>query len=188
MMISMLAVFLLAADAAPPPVRFYLGAGFSLVHTDAQQFAPSAISTRPDGVGFSLEAEVEVQRRFFVATSVVIAQGVSAGSGPDAFAPTIVSGRAGLLLLRTAVAPYVAAGAGWLRELLPDGDDPPNQLNASGPALLAEVGVQATPAWSFGKGIVYLQLLDPLFDSPLSPGHATPSVKLCWLGGARLLF
>ena len=173
--------------AAPSQPDFHFGAGASWVHIGAEQYCCSRPAGRPDGLGLSLEGQLDYGR-FFLAASVAFAQGVLAGQGTDVWAPQMAIGRIGYLLLDAPVAPYLAAGAGWLRELLPDGDSPPNMLEGSGGALLAEAGVQAWRGWRNGRAVAFVHLLQPLFSDPASPGHPTPSTKTCWQAGLRILY
>ena len=108
--------------------------------------------------------------------------------GVGGWGPAIVSGRAGIFLLETPVAPYLSAGVAWMREILADGDSPANSLEASGAAVLLEAGVTAFRTAPHGRAVVCAQLLEPLFGDPLSPGHPSPTTRFCVLGGLRLLF
>jgi hypothetical protein len=94
----------------------------------------------------------------------------------------------GVYLLNATFSPYLAAGAGFLRETLLDGDAPPNAIEASGAAVLAEAGLSGPRSWRAGRVNAYFQVLQPLFDDPPSPGHMPPSTKTCLLTGIRLFY
>ena len=168
--------------AEPPAGTWFFGLGLSSVHTPDQRFiggftAPSF----PNGLGLSLEAQIE-SRRFFAAATVLSAAQV------DGFALTSIAGRVGWFVLDGEVTPYLAAGAGWLQEYFGDGDAPPNLLAADGVALLGEVGVEAFRDARFFRAIGYLQGLWPQFEVSPYHLHATPVTKNCLLFGVRLLF
>jgi hypothetical protein len=192
---SMLAVIagLLMASADAPKIQFYFGAGAGWAHTNAQEFccagpAPISVPSRPDGLALSLEGQVEFGR-LFAATSLVFVQDVTRDTG---WALGMATGRFGVYLLDTTFSPYLAAGAGFLRELLRDADTPSNALEASGAAILAEAGVAGPRSWRVGKAEAYFQILQPLFDDPVSPSstaaRATPTTKLCLLTGIRIFY
>ena len=166
---------LLAVDA--PARGWFVGVGLSAVHTPPQNFG-GALSAHsgPQGLGLSLEGQVE-SRRFFAAATVLFAG-----------EPTAVSGRVGWFMLDLPVTPYLAVGAGWLREVSEDGDSPPNIVGASGAAVLAEAGVAGPRNVHFLRAIGYVQILKPLFGAPSDPSHIPPSPKTCLMGGIRLLF
>src|SRR5471030_2174433 len=184
-MLGLVAVFFLLAADAPKTPQFFFGAGVGWTHTGSQDF-PSCCSTSsaPDGLALSLEAQVEYGR-FFAAASFVFAQNANTA---DDWVPGMVTGRLGIYLLNTAFSPYLAAGGGFLREVLRDGDAPPNAVAASGAAVLAEAGLSGLRSWRAGRVNAYVQVLQPLFDDPPSPGHQPPSTKTCLLTGIRLFY
>jgi hypothetical protein len=175
-MSGLMAAVLLLAE---PQLSVHGGASVGFIHVGAQQFGDS----KPNGLNLSLEGQAEYGH-FFFGASAVFGQGVTTS---EQLAPAVVSGKFGLFLLNDPIAPYVAVGAGWLRELLADGDLPPNPIRVSGAALLAEVGVEGSRSWTAGRLIVYLQFLKPVFEDPHSSIHSSPTTGTCWLGGVRLL-
>src|SRR5437016_5966760 len=94
--------------------------------------------------------------RFLVAGTVMFAE-------PNWELAT-ANARFGIFLLNGPISPYIAAGAGWLREVSPDGDLPPKILTLEGLALLGEVGIAAFRDWRFGRLNGYLQVLQPCSD------------------------
>ena len=168
--------------AEPPAGTWFFGLGLSSVHTPDQRFmgrgtAPSF----PNGLGLSLEAQIE-SRRFFAAATLLFSP------QPGGSAVSSIAGRVGWFVLDGEVTPYLAAGAGWLQESFGDGDAPPNWLAADGVALLGEVGVEAFRDARFFRAIGYVQGLWPQFEVPPYVLHAAPVTKSCLLFGVRLLF
>ena len=178
---GLVAVFFMLAADVPKTPQFFFGAGVGWAHAGSQDF-PSCCGTGsgPDGLALSLEAQIEYGR-FFAAASLVFAQNLTTESG-------MVTGRLGVYLLNATFSPYLAAGAGFLRETLLDGDAPPNAIEASGAAVLAEAGLSGLRSWRAGRVNAYVQVLQPLFDDPPSPGHQPPSTKTCLLAGIRLFY
>src|SRR5512140_1972006 len=107
------------------------------------------------------------------------------GTGTE---PASASARVGFFVLPTPISPYVAVGAGWLRQSLPDGDSPPNLLTADGAALIGEAGVSGLRDRDIGRVTAYVQIQQPLFDAPPDPLHSPPVTKLIFLAGLRLFF
>ena len=167
--------------AEPPAGTWFFGLGLSSVHTPDQRFSGGFTAPSfPNGLGLSLEAQVE-SRRFFAAATVLYAPQLG-------YAVSSIAGRVGWFVLDGEVTPYLAAGAGWLQEYFGDGDAPPNWLAADGVALLGEVGVEAFRDARFFRAIGYLQVLWPQFEVPPYALHAAPVTKKCLLFGVRLLF
>jgi len=175
------AVALAALLSAELSIHFGMGAG--AIHTPGQDFhfQGGPWPSKPDGLAISLELQVEYGYVFGASTLVFASMNNSSE-------PVAASVRAGLFLLPTTAAPYVAVGVGWLNQLLQDGDSPPNLLAADGAALLAEVGVTGPRHWTDGRANVYAQIQKPLFDAPPDPYHTPPVTKPVYLAGIRLFF
>ena len=161
-------------------LSIHFGLGFSAVHTPDQEVGTRAASY-PRGLGLSLEAQAEAGS-FYAAGTVLFAP---MGSGTELAS---ASARIGLFVLPTAISPYLAVGAGWLRQSLPDGDLPPNLLAADGAALIGEVGVAGLRDRDIGRVTAYVQIQQPLFDAPPDPLHSPPATKLVFLAGLRVFF
>lgn len=161
-------------------LALHIGVGAGVIHTPAQSW-PWPSPSQPDGFADSLEVELESER--FFAASTVLFSDIRGSSQPVS-----ASLRGGIYLAPWLVAPYVAVGAGWLHQLLEDGDGPPNAFEVDGVAALAEVGLMASPRWAFGRVNAYAQIQQPLFGSPSDPYHTPPETKLAYLAGVRLFY
>jgi len=163
-------------------LSFHIGAGVGGAHTANQDYGSIEMpNTRPNGLVFSLEAQLEYGPAFLAPTLLL-------SNGFDGLQLTCASVRAGLFLLPTAVSPYVAAGGGWLREQMLDSDEFPALLAPNGGALLGEVGIAAFRDRKRGRASAFLQVLQPLFSDPPYAFHGHPHVQPAWIAGLRVLY
>jgi hypothetical protein len=110
---------------------------------------------------------------------------------PGGFALQAATGSVGVLVPDTPIAPYLAFGGGWMRETLPPPSPGKLRLTSGGEqsgALLLEVGVQGWRRWRNGRVIIFVQLMEPLFDAASTPFVPPLATRTAWRAGLRLLF
>ena len=144
--------------------NFFVGAsgGFSVT---------SASLDRGSGPGlaWSVDASFGLNRLLVLGSY----QSANVGSGDG----TLISLRAGGFLTSDPIAPYLAAGGGWLNEDVPSQTDCVNGactvFGGRGWALVGEGGVEFFRGRRFGRAAIFVQAMLPLFKAELGDAVVT---------------